>query len=83
MGNQITRAGGMGLLRVTRWFVVNRLIDTSKEYNAPEGLGDERLSPEPAPGDPDSCHLRTPSPVHHLRTPIILTYMLPVLPNEE
>jgi len=55
-------------------------------YNGPKGLAgikDKRLSPEPASGDPDSCQLRTPSPVRHLQTPIILTYMLPVLPNEE
>jgi len=43
------------------------------------GLGDSpagkdgRLSPEPVLGDSDSCHLRTPSPARHLRTPIILT----------
>ena len=63
--------------------------NTLSIINGPEGLArgkDGRLSPEPVLGrlgqasspdvSPPVCHLRTPSPVRHLRMPIILTSKL-------
>ena len=62
--------------------IVNWLIDTmSKEEHSlyiqrasgTLGVKNGGLSPEPVLGVSCSCHLRTPSLVHHLQTPIIPT----------